>query len=55
MYIMLLNLLHKLKCETNLTLYPRKSTSTFRNGDDLEPLSERLPVNFTSYLNICKL
>jgi len=35
MYIMLLNLVHKLKCERNLIFYPRNPASTFRNGDFL--------------------
>jgi len=56
---MLLNLIHKLKCETNLTFYIRNPTSAFRNGNVLEPLSESLPLNFNMhpcarYLSICK-
>jgi len=61
MYLMLLNIVHKLKCEINLTLYPRNPTSTFRNGDALGPFYESLPLNFNihscaRYLNIssCK-
>ena len=39
--------------------YPRNPTSTFRNGDVLELLSESLRLNFNmhpcaSYLSICK-
>ena len=38
---------------------PRNPTSTFRNGDVLEPLYESLPLNFNihphaRYLSICK-
>ena len=59
MCLMLLNSVHKLKCEANLTLYPRNPTSTIRNGDVFGPLSESLPVNFNiypcaNYLSICK-
>jgi len=54
MYLMLLNLVHTLKFETNLTLL-----STSHNGDVMEPLSESLPQTFNihpcaSYLSICK-
>jgi len=45
MHLMLLNLVHILKCETNLLFYPRNPTSTFRNGDVLEPFSEGLTLN----------
>ena len=45
MYLMHLNIVHTLKCETNLTLFPLNPTSTFRNGDVLGPLSESLPLN----------
>jgi len=43
MYIMLLNLVHQLKWETNSILYLLGPTFTFSSGDVLGPLSERLP------------
>jgi len=60
MYIMLLNLVHELKFETNLTLYPCNPTSTFRNDDFLGSFSESLLLNFNihpyaSFLSICKI
>jgi len=51
---MLLNLIHKLKCETMLLFRSRNPTSTFRNGDVFGALSERLPHPCASYLPICK-
>jgi len=57
-YLMLLDFVHKLKCETNLTFYVRNPTSTFRNDNVFGPLVERLPQKFNihpcaSYLSIC--
>ena len=57
MCLMLLNSVHKLKYETNLTLLSTYATSTFHNGNVLRPLSETFPLNFimhrcASYLSI---
>jgi len=37
------NLVHKLKCETNLILYPLSPTPNFRSGDILVPRFDSLP------------
>jgi len=44
MYIILVSVVHKLKCETSLVILSTSGpTYTFRNGDVLGSISESLP------------